>query len=173
MRGLRSPSDKRPGAVPAGSPCALDGDVPVQTCPAESAAASGDVGDLVPAGNSHQPEFVCRGEGSMLHGSRNDSAHLRFCPSSRRAPCKSSEHPDRNFASRRSCLVLRLWQLRQSLRRLSGVNALSIAAQPRTLAICIASLWSISSDGSPHISQSVCCISSGCCPDATAIGEIG
>ena len=68
-----------------------------------------------------------------------------------------------------SCLVLRLWQPRQSQSRFSGVNARSIAAGPSARATSIASLWSISSDGSPHISQSVCCISSGCCPDATAM----
>ena len=89
---------------------------------AEGTAATGAVRNLVPA-SRHQPALVCRGEGFRLHGSRNDGTHLRFCPSSRRAPCKSSEHPDRNFASRRSCLVLRLWQLRHSQRRLSRVNA--------------------------------------------------
>ena len=58
------------------------------------------------------------------------SAHLRYCPSIRCAPCQSSEHDVRNFARRLSCLVLRLWQLRHSQRRLSSVNARSIAAGP-------------------------------------------
>ena len=44
----------------------------------------------------------------------------------------------------------------------SPVNARSIASGPSARATSIVSLWSISSDESPHISQSVCCISSGC-----------
>ena len=31
------------------------------------------------------------GAGSRLHGIINDSAHLRYCPSIRCAPCQSSE----------------------------------------------------------------------------------
>ena len=100
----------------------------------------------------HQLALPCRGAGSRLHGSVNGSAHLRYCPSIRCAPCQSSEHDDRNFASLRSCQVLRLWQLRHSQRRLSRVNARSITAGPSARATSIDSLWSISSDGSPHIS---------------------
>ena len=125
---------------------------------ADGTAASGPVGDLVPA-SCHQHALVCRGEGSKLHGSINDSAHLRFCLSNRRAPCQSSEHADRNFASRRSCCVLRLCSSGTGARRrLSRVNALSIAAGPSARATSIANLWSISSDGLPHISQRVCWI---------------
>ena len=47
--------------------------------------------------------------------------------------------------------------------RLHGImNARSIAAGPSARATAIASRRSISSDGSPHISQSVRWISSGC-----------
>ena len=42
------------------------------------------------------------GEGSRLHGSRDDSAHLRFCLSRRFAEYQSSEQAARNFASLRS-----------------------------------------------------------------------
>ena len=80
-----------------------------------------------------------------------------------RALCQSSEQAERNFASQ-SVLI---WSCacdspRQSQRRFAGVKARSIASGPSALATSIASLWSISSDESPHISQSVCCISSGC-----------
>ena len=47
MRGLRSPSDKRLGAVPADSPCALDGDVPVQAFLADQAGAPVNVTETV------------------------------------------------------------------------------------------------------------------------------
>ena len=99
----------------------------------------------------YQLALVRRGEGSRLQGSINDSAHLRFCPSNRRAACQSSEQAGRNFAICQSCRVFRLWQLRQSQRRLSGVNVRIIAAEPSALATPITSLWSISSDEPPYI----------------------
>ena len=107
-------------------------------------------------------EVRLRGAGSRLHGSIKDSAHLRCSLSNFFTEYQSSEHAARNFASLRSWRVLRRWQLRHSQRRLSGVNARSIAAGPSARATLIASRWSISSGGSPHISQSVCWISSGC-----------
>ena len=95
--------------------------------------------------------------------------------SSRRAPYQSSGHAARNFASWRSWRVLRRWQLRHNQCRLSGVNALSIAAGPSARATPIARRWSISSDGSPHISQSVCWIFlwmlAGC--DAVCVQAVG
>ena len=97
-----------------------------------------------------------RGAGSRLHGSMKVSAHLRFRLSRLLVEYQSSEHAARNFAKLRSCRVLRRWQLRHSQRRLSGVNARSTAAGPNARATSIASPWSISSDGSPHISQNVC-----------------
>ena len=45
-----SPSDKRLAAVPAGCPCALDGDVLMQTFLATKAIASAGVGELALAG---------------------------------------------------------------------------------------------------------------------------
>ena len=122
---------------------------------------------VIPFTNPYSAPTPFSRTGSRLHGIRNDRAHPWCCPSMRCAPCQSSEHAARNFARRLSCRVFRLWQLRHSQRRLSRVNARSIAAGPSARATSIASLWSISSDGSPHISQSVCWISSGCWPDAT------
>ena len=116
----------------------------------EGATATGVVKIFVTAGR-YQLALVGRGEGSRLQGSRNDSAHLRFCPSNRRAACQSSEQTVRNFAICQSCRVFRLWQLRQSQRRLSGVNVRIIAAEPSALATSITSLWSISSYEPPYI----------------------
>ena len=73
----------------------------------------------------------------------NASAHLRFCRSTRIAPCQSSEHPFANLASCRSWVVLRSWHSKHSQRRLSIVNALSIAAGPSARATVMASLWSL------------------------------
>ena len=49
-RSRRSPSDKHFSAVPAGCPCALDGDVLMQTFLANKAIASAGVGEPVLAG---------------------------------------------------------------------------------------------------------------------------
>ena len=61
-------------------------------------------------------EVLLHEAGSRLHGSMKVSAHKLCFLSSCRALCQSSEHADRNFASLRSCRVLRLWQLRHSQR---------------------------------------------------------
>ena len=53
-------------------------------------------------------EVPFRRAGSRLHGSRNDCSQVWCLRSRRRVLCQSSEHADRNFASRQSCLVLYL-----------------------------------------------------------------
>ena len=153
----------RKGIAPFGWPPAVSrvGRLAAAFCP----AALDSLGHCSP----HAPlaEVPLRGAGSRLHGSMKVSAHLRCSLSNFFTEYQSSEHAARNFASLRSWRVLRRWQLRHSQRRFSGVKALSIAAGPRARATFIGRRWSISSEGPPHISQSVCCISSGCWPDAT------
>ena len=147
----------RKGIAPSGWPPAVSrvGWLAVTFCP----AALDSLGHRSP--HTLATEVLLRVAGSRLHGSMKVSAHLRFSLSKFITEYQSSEHAARNFASLRSCRVLRRWQLRHSQRRLSGVNARSIAAGPSARATLIARRWSISSDGSPHIPQSVCCISSG------------
>ena len=132
----------RKGIAPIGRPAAVPrvGGLPTPSLPAALDSADHRSPHTPSRIGRPAAEALCRGAGSRLCGSRNDSAHLRFHLSNRRAPCQSSEHADRNLARRWSCRVLRLWQFRYSQRRLSGVNARSIAAGPSVLTTSIASL---------------------------------
>ena len=98
----------RKGITPLGRPPAIPGVGRLSAAPLPATLNSPDHWLPYAPSRIGRPaaEAPCRGEGSKLHGSRNESAHLRCCRSICRAPCQSREQAARNFASRQSCRVL-------------------------------------------------------------------